>query len=525
MVKVLVSDPISSKGLEVLEEAGFDIIYNPNPSPDELQSLVSDINAWVIRSGTTITADLLKDARNLQVIGRAGVGIDNIDIKEATNQGVIVMNNPDGNTISAAEHTIAMMMALSRNIQLGYLGMVNGEWNRSTLVGNELKGKVLGVVGLGRIGREVIKRALGLEMKIVGFDPFVNQDVFDPEIVQIVDLDSLTSESDYITLHMPLLDSTKDLFNKDRIAQMKPSSRIINVARGGIINEPDLAQALNEDIIAGAAIDVFKSEPLSNESPLIKAKNILLTPHLGASTFEASEGVSVGICHQIKNYIIDGKLSNPINMPISDMAQLKQITPFLELAEVLGKIEMQLADSPVKSISIECFGNIQDSKVIALSFLIGLFNDMTDNRINFVNASVIAEERGISFSHSCNTEPIAFANLIVANIITNKGPIEVAGSVFGSQYPRIVRIMGYEVDVRAEGRMLFVQNKDVPGVIGSVGRLLGENGINIAEYLLSRTSKNDSAYSVIKYDGNISNDLLVELKKIKEILNIKQLHV
>ncbi len=525
MVKVLVSDPISDKGLKVLEDAGFDIIYQPNPSVDELQSLVIDIGAWIVRSGTKISSELLKDARNLQVIGRAGVGVDNIDIKEATNQGVIVMNNPDGNTISAAEHTIAMMMSLSRNIQLGYFGLVNGQWNRASLVGNELKGKVLGVVGLGRIGREVIKRALGLEMKIIGYDPFVNQDVFDSDTVKLVDLDTLTMESDYITLHMPLLESTKDLFNKERICKMKSSSRIINVARGGIINESDLAQALNDGLIAGAAIDVFKKEPLDSDSPLIKAKNILVTPHLGASTFEASEGVSLGICHQVKDFLLDGKLSNPINMPISDMAQLKQIAPFLDLSEMLGKIEMQLASSPVKSISIECYGSIQDSKVIALSFLIGLFHDMTDNRINFVNAGMIAEERGISFSHTYNTEAKSFSNLIVANILTEDGEIEVSGSVFGSDYPRIVSIMGYEVDVRAEGNMLFVQNRDVPGVIGKVGMILGENKINIAEYILSRTSKQSSAYSVIKYDGNISSDLLDELLAIKEILNIKQLNV
>jgi len=525
MAKVLVSDPIADKGLEILEAAGFDIVYNPNPSDDELQTLVADVDAWVIRSGTKITAELLKDARNLQVIGRAGVGIDNIDIKEATNRGIIVMNNPDGNTVSAAEHTVAMMMTLSRNIQLGHMSILNGDWNRSNLVGNELKGKILGVVGLGRIGREVIKRAIGLEMKIIGYDPFVNKDVFDSETVALVDLDTLTQESDYISLHLPLLDSTKNLFNAERMASMKSSARIINVARGGIINESDLANALNNDVIAGAAIDVFESEPLEPGSPLVKVKNILLTPHLGASTHEASEGVSFGICRQIRDFLLDGKLTNPINMPITDMAQLKQIKPFLELAETLGKIESQLVESPVQLVSIECFGNIEDSKPIVLSFLIGLFHEMTDNRINFVNAGVIAKERGISFSHSVNTESVSFANLIVAQVITDEGTIEVAGSVFGDQHPRIVDIMGYEVDVHPEGNMLFVQNKDIPGVIGKVGMLLGEGGVNIAEYLLSRTPTNDSAYSVIKYDGEINDELLEALKKVDEILTVKQLHV
>ena len=525
MAKVLVSDPIADKGIAILEDAGFEVIYNPNPTDDELQALSSDIDGWVVRSGTKITSELLKDARNLQVIGRAGVGVDNIDIQEATNQGVIVMNNPDGNTISAAEHTMAMMMALSRNIQLGHLGIINGEWNRNNLVGNELKGKTLGIVGLGRIGREVIKRALGMEMKIMGYDPFVNQNVFDAEKVTIVDLDNLCATSDYITLHLPLLDSTKDLFDAERLSTMKPAARIINVARGGIINEIDLANALNNDVIAGAAIDVFEIEPLDSNKCLLTAKNILLTPHLGASTYEASEGVSFGICRQIRDFILENKLSNPINMPITDMAKLKQIRPFLDLAEMLGMIQTQLVDSPIKSVSVECFGNIDDSKPIALSFLIGMFHDMTDNRINFVNAAVIAEERGISFVHSVNTESVSFSNLIVAQVSTENGTIEVAGSVFGDQHPRIVDIMGYEVDVRPEGNMLFIQNKDVPGVIGKVGMMLGGGNVNIAEYLLSRTDNSDSAYSIIKVDGQINKKMLEKLSQIDEILDIKQLYV
>ena len=525
MTQILVSDPIADKGIEILDQAGFEVIYNPNPTIKELHTLVCNIDGWVVRSGTKITLDLLKDARNLKVIGRAGVGVDNIDIKEATNQGILVMNNPDGNTISAAEHTIAMMMALSRNIQLGHLGMMNGEWNRSNLVGNELKGKTLGIVGLGRIGREVIKRALGMEMKIIGYDPFVNQDVFDAEKVTIVDLDILCADSDYITLHLPLLDSTKDLFDIKRLSIMKPTARIINVARGGIINETDLADSLNNDIISGAAVDVFKKEPLDSNSPLISAKNILLTPHLGASTHEASEGVSFGICRQIRDFILEDKLSNPINMPIRDLAQLKKIKPHLDLSKMLGKIQTQLVSSPIKSVSVDCFGNIDDSKPIALSFLIGMFHDMTDNRINFVNAAVIAKERGISLTHSLNTEPVSFSNLIVAHVVTENSTIKVAGSVFGDHHPRIVDIMGYEVDVRPEGNMLFVQNKDVPGVIGKVGMMLGEGSVNIAEYLLSRAVNSDSAYSVIKVDGQINEKLLDKLSSIDEIVDIKQLYV
>ena len=365
MVKILVSDPIADKGIEILEKAEFEVIYNPSLSDDELQTLVKDINGWVVRSGTKITSDHLKDARNLQVIGRAGAGVDNIDIEEATSKGIIVMNIPDGNTISAAEHTIAMMMALSRNIHTGHVGLLSGEWVRKKLIGSELRGKTLGIVGLGRIGKEVIKRAIGLEMNILGYDPFVSNDVFDEEIVNIIGLDELTEVSDYITVHVPLLDSTKNLFDLARLSTMKPSSRIINVARGGIINEIDLANALNKGIISGAAIDVFENEPLEVDHPLIKAKNILLTPHLGASTHEASEGVSTGICRQVRDFILEEKLSNPLNMPIKDMAELRQITPLLDLAKILGKIGAQLIESPIKSISIKCYGNIEDSKPIS----------------------------------------------------------------------------------------------------------------------------------------------------------------
>ena len=267
MYKVLVSDPIADKGIAILEDAGFDIIYNPYPSNDELQAYSRDINAWVVRSGTKILAEYIKNARNLQVIGRAGVGVDNIDINEATKQGVIVMNMPDGNIISAAEHTIAMMMSLSRNIQLGHAGILAGEWNRSNLMGSELYGKTLGVVGLGRVGREVIKRSIGLEMKILGCDPFISADIIDKEKVKIVDLDELTEKSDYITLHVPFLETTNNLFDAKRISMMKDSARIINVARGGIVNESDLAHALNKGIIAGAAIDVFATDPLEKNIP------------------------------------------------------------------------------------------------------------------------------------------------------------------------------------------------------------------------------------------------------------------
>ena len=525
--KVLVTDPISQNGLDVLEKSGIEVLNMPNAKREDIYKVISGIQGWIVRSGTNISAEDIKKASDLQIIGRAGVGVDNIDISEATNQGVIVMNMPDGNTISAAEHTMAMISCLSRNIHQGHLGLASGSWDRHKLVGNELRSKVLGVVGLGRIGREVIDRAIGYDMQILGYDPYVNQEMFSTDDkVKVVDLDYLTENSDIITIHVPLIESTKNLFDSQRISKMKPSARIINVARGGIINELDLSVALNEDTISGAAIDVFEKEPLDPDSPLIGAKNILLTPHLGASTFEAKEGVSVGICKQIADFLIKGKLSNSINMPFSDLGKLKVLKPFLDLALTMGKMQSQIDKSPIKSVVIECFGDIDDTKPIVLSFLIGLIQQTSDIKLNFINASGIADERGINFSHSHNSKSINYSNLINSNITNSNGDeYSISGTVFGENHIRLVNIMGFDIDVMPEGNMLFVENIDIPGVIGKVGKILGDSNINIAEFLLSRTSKGNNAFSIVKVDDRISEELMGLIEKLDEIITIIQLEV
>ena len=469
MYRILVTDPISSNGLDILNTSEIELIYKPDISDKELDSILPSVHGWIIRSGTTITSKNICNAKNLSVIGRAGVGVDNIDLHAATKSGVVVMNLPDGNTISAAEHTMALLSSLSRNVHTGHLTLMNKEWRRHELVGNELKGKTLGIVGLGKIGREVMKRALSYEMKIVGHDPFVNQSMFDPETIRIVDIDELTSESDFITLHVPLIDATRDLFNLERLKKMKPSARIINVARGGIINEKDLSVALNEDVIAGAAIDVFVKEPIEDDHPFLSTKNLLVTPHLGASTIEAKEGVSKGICQQVKDYLLAQKMSNVLNIPIADMSVLKQLEPYLDMSEKLGIMLSQLINESVVSVKIECFGLIEELKPMTISFLKGLFNKVTDNRINFINAISVAEERGISISHSYSSEKISYSNLVLATVKTSKGEYSIGGSVFEENHPRIVNIMGYKIDVFPEGVMIFMKNKDVPGVIGKIG--------------------------------------------------------
>jgi len=521
--KILITDPLSNSGLKILQDSGFEVLYKPKLSEDELSAIISDIDGWIIRSGTTIRKKHIQDAKKLQIIGRAGVGTDNIDIKSATQEGIIVMNVPDGNTISAAEHTMAMLLALSRNVYKGHMDLINGQWNRHKLVGNELRNKTLGVVGLGKIGREVIKRSIAYDMKIIGYDPYVKQEQFNKEEVTIVSLDDLIKDSDFITLHLPINDNTRNLFDYERISQMKNTARLINVARGGIVNEDDLAKALNNNIISGAAIDVFVNEPISDNHVLLHAKNILLTPHLGASTFEAKEGVSISVCNQISEYFLKNKLSNVLNMPISDSTLMSKLSSYYKLSELMGSIQSQLIDSSIDKIEILCFGDAEDSKSIGLSFIKGILSGVTDDRINFINAATIAEERGIVFQHSHSTDKIAFNNKIQSIVYTDGNKFTLTGNVYNDNFIRITEIMGFEVDLKPEGIMLFIKNKDIPGVVGKIGTILGKESVNISGYLLSKIENKEFAYSIIKIDEKINNEVLLKLNKIDEIIDIKQL--
>jgi len=525
MLKILITDPLSDKGIDSLTDAEFEVIYKPNSTRDELLSIVRNIDGWIIRSGTKVDQELIEEATKLQIIGRAGVGTDNIDIKFATKKGVIVVNVPDGNTISAAEHTLAMILSLSRNIYQGHAGLLKGEWNRSQLVGNELRNKILGVVGLGKIGREVIKRSLSYEMNILGYDPYVNQNQFDKDEIKVVELDYLVENSDFITLHLPINDSTRNLFDYDKISKMKKSARLINVARGGIINEKDLSKALNEKIIAGAAIDVFENEPLKSDNVLISSDNILLTPHLGASTIEAKEGVTSSICNQMIDYFSKNKLTNALNIPISDPNLLNKLSSYYVLAEVMGLLQSQLIDSSIEKIEVLCYGDAEDSKSIGLSFLKGILSNITDNRINFLNASSIANERGVVFTHSYGTDKITYTNKIKTIVHSKNISYTISGSVFGKNFIRITDIMGFKVDLEPKGKMLFIKNKDVPGVVGKVGTILGAEKVNISGYLLSKVKEKDFAYSIIRIDNTISKDIISTLSRNDEILDIKQLNL
>ena len=520
-MKVLITDPISESGISVLKKAGIKTLQLYDVSSSEIIKACTDASAWIIRSGTKIDAKIMKVSKKLRAVGRAGVGIDNIDISAATRMGVVVMNTPDVNTISAAEHTIAMMLALSRNISKGDFELKQNEWNRHLLIGTELRDKTLGIVGLGKIGREVMIRALPFGMNVLGYDPFVNQEMFNSDEINIVDLDELTHQSDFITVHVPLNSHTENLFDKARLKNMKKSSRIINVSRGGIINEHDLASALEDNEISGAAIDVFTEEPISESNPLLKAPNTLLTPHLGASTKEAKEGVSISICEQIRDYLLEDKLNNAINMPVSDISIMKEIQSSLDLAEMMGAMQDQLNSGVVKKIQIECSGTIEESKPVSLAFLKGFLKRRIPERVNFINSEALAIELGIKIEHSYTNDSFSYTNLIRTRVSGPKSPTRIAGSIFGHNQLRLVNILGFDIDVTPYGHLLMLKNNDIPGVIGKIGTILGKHKINVSGYILSRVKKGQ-AFSVIRVDNFVDDKIVQEIMSLKEITSLQQ---
>jgi len=524
-MKILVSDPITEEGLSILKNADLDVVYLPEADLEEKNRAVTDVHGWIIRSGTKVTANALNSAKKLIVVGRAGVGIDNIDLNAATRKGVVVVNTPDVNTISAAEHTIAMMLALSRNIHIGHGGLEKGEWKRHQLVGTELKNKTLGIIGLGKIGRQVLDRCRSFGMKIIGFDPYVSQENFSEDEIKIVSLDTLTESADYITIHVPLTDTTRNLFNYEQFEKMKNTSRIINVARGGIVNEQDLAQVLKEKKIGGAAIDVFLSEPIDNSHPLIGLPNILLTPHLGASTKEAAEGVSRSVCTQVRDFLLHEKLENAVNMVVSDLSILKEIKPYLDLSELLGKLHAQMIDDPIQDVILKCSGTAKDTRTISLAFLKGLLEKRIPERINYINAEAIAKDLGLNIQMTYENTETNYSNLLSSIVSFNGSKQQLDGSVFDQNRPRLVCINNYEMEVKIQGTMLFVENNDMPGVIGSVGTFLGTEKINIAAYLLSRSIDNGLAFAVVRVDSKLSEEQISSLANLDHIRSIKQIHV
>jgi D-3-phosphoglycerate dehydrogenase len=523
MYKVLVSDKLHEKGVEILKNAeNIDVDVKVGMTKEELKEVISQYHGIVIRSATKLTKDVLECATNLKAIGRAGIGVDNVDIPTATEKGIVVMNTPQGNTITTAEHTISMMMALSRNIPQATASLKSGKWEKSKFMGTELFNKTLGIVGLGNIGTIVANRALGLKMKVIGFDPYISEENAAKKGVKLVSLETLFKESDYITLHTPLTKTTKNLINKDTFKIMKNGVRIICCARGGIVNEDDLAEALESGKVAGAAFDVFSQEPPDFNHPLFKSDKFICTPHLGASTKEAQYNVAIAVSEQMVDFLNYGIIKNALNVPSVSSEELQILKPYIKLGEKMGSFITQMCKDSCgfTDIHIEYFGEVAkyDISPITLSVLKGLLTPIMGENVNFVNAPVAAKERGIKINESKNTEGKNFSSSIVVSTNTADGKQSIEGALFGKKDIRIVSINNFRVETEPTGHIILLYNYDRPGVIGNIGSFLGKNNINIGNMQFGRESIGGMAISIVQTDHEISREILEELKKLPNVV-------
>jgi D-3-phosphoglycerate dehydrogenase len=516
MKKVLITDALSPAGKAVLEAANLEIIEILDGDTEKINLAIPEAEGWIIRSGTTIDAEKIVRATKLKVIGRAGVGVDNIDIEAATAHGVVVGNTPGGNTISAAEHTIALMMSLARNIPAGDSSTKAGKWERKALTGTELNKKTLGLIGLGRIGQEVARRALGLQMTVIGYDPYVTQEQLVVKGIEVRPLEDVIAAADVLSLHLPRNKDTLNLIDSVQLKKMKPSAFLINCARGGLVNESDLAAALNAGVIAGAAIDVYSSEP-PTDNPLLTANHIVLTPHLGASTTEAGENVAIQVASQVRDYLLEGRLVNTLNLPLADMSILRSIEDTLALAKQIGRLQHPLHHGAIASLELSYNGDAEHITPLLFSAFEGMMEPRMDGKVNIINARAIATEKGITLKTVHDSSLSHVKNVISVNATSAEGVSwNLMGytDVQGGQ--RLIRVNQYRVDALLDGPLLLIMNHDVPGVVGEVGTLLGTEKINIAEYSLSRLS-GDAALSLIKCDSEPSKVVMEKLKSISAI--------
>ncbi len=520
-MKILVSDPVSAAGIEILQKE-FTVDIKLKLPPEELIRIIPEYDALVVRSETKVTKAVIEAANKLKAIGRAGVGVDNIDVEAATQKGIIVLNAPEGNTIAATEHTMAMMLALARNIPQAHQTMKEGKWERGKFMGVEMRGKTLGILGLGRIGTGVAKRAMAMEMEVIAYDPFINADHARNLGIELMEVDEILTKADFITLHLPLTPETKNLLNKEAFAKVKPGVRIINCARGGVINEADLAEAVEQGKVAGIAVDVFEKEPINPENPLLKLEKAVLTPHLGASTAEAQVGVAVDVAHGIIAALRGEPVMTAVNMAPIPAHVLKVVRPYFELAEKMGCLAVHLADGRINSMDIEYNGEISqvDTKMLTTALVKGLLNPILQESINYVNAPGLAKARGIKVKEIRSKESADFANLITVRVRTDKGEHMVAGTLFG-QEGRIVLIDGYRVDVAARGWLLLGPHLDQPGMVGKVGTILGEANVNIAGMQVGRTETAGTNIMVMSVEADVPTPVILKIKAIDGILGAK----
>ncbi|MFC1989225.1 phosphoglycerate dehydrogenase [Chloroflexota bacterium] len=520
-MKVLVADPIGEEGVNILSSYA-EVDVKTGLKPEELLSIIGDYEALIVRSQTQVTAKVIEAGKKLQAIGRAGVGVDNIDIEEATQRGIVVVNAPTGNTISATEHTIALMLALARHIPQANASLKSGEWRRKDFVGTELRGKTLGIIGLGNVGSEVAKRAQGLEMKVIGYDPFISVEHAGNLQVELFPLKQLLKESDFITLHIPLTKSTRELIGDKELALVKPTVRIINAARGGLINEEALINAIKEKRIAGAAFDVFTTEPIT-ESALFEDNNIVVTPHLGASTTEAQVLVAEDVAKQIITIFKGQPARYAVNAPFISAETLSALAPFIKAASTTGKMLRQLIEGQLSSMRIKYEGEISNYDTNALKAIIlgGLLEDISEERINLVNANLVAARRGLTVVEEKEATCENYANLIIVEVTTSTGTTTVATTVVRSE-THIVRVNDYWIDIfPSEGYFLFCDHLDRPGLLGSVGKIIGDANINISAMHVGRLKPRGQALMILLLDEPLPEEQQQQILTLPDIYTAK----
>jgi D-3-phosphoglycerate dehydrogenase / 2-oxoglutarate reductase len=523
MPKVLISDQLSPAAVQIFKDRGVDVDVKVGLSKDELKAIIANYDGLAIRSATKVTADILAAATNLKVVGRAGIGVDNVDIPAATGRGVIVMNTPHGNSITTAEHAIALMFALAREIPAANASTHAGKWEKNRFMGVELTGKTLGIIGCGNIGSIVAERAKGLRMKVAAFDPYLSPERAETMGVEKVELEELLTRADFITLHTPLTDKTRNIIDAKSLAKTKKGVRIINCARGGLVDEAALKDAIASGHVAGAALDVFETEP-AKENVLFGSDKVVATPHLGASTSEAQENVALQVAEQMSDYLLTGAITNAINMPSITADQAVVMKPWISLAEKLGAFAGQLTETSIKSVEIVFEGNVAELNTRALTqaALAGLLKPNL-SEVNMVNAPIVAKERGIQVSEIRRTQHGAYEGYLMLKVTTERQTREVAGTVFSNGVPRLIQVKGIDMESHFTPHMLYVTNEDKPGFIGKLGTLLGDSRVNIASFNLGRTGPGGDAIALVEVDAPVPETVLAELRKLPVVKQAKAL--
>jgi D-3-phosphoglycerate dehydrogenase len=523
--KVLVSDKLSETAVQIFRDRGIDVDFMPDlgKDKDKLAEVIGQYDGLAIRSATKATAKLLEKADNLKVIGRAGIGTDNVDKEAASKKGVIVMNTPFGNMITTAEHAIAMMFAVARQIPEASASTHAGKWEKSKFMGTELTNKTLGVIGAGNIGGIVCDRARGLKMKVIAYDPFLSEEKAAKMGVEKVELEELLPRADFITLHVPFTEQTANILSAENLAKTKKGVRIINCARGGLVDEEALAELLKSGHVAGAAFDVFKEEP-ATENPLFNLPNVVCTPHLGAATTEAQENVALQVAEQMSNYLLTGAVENALNMPSVTAEEAKVMGPWIKLADHLGAFSGQMTDEPIKAINILYDGVVSDMNLAALncSVVAGIMKKANPD-VNMVSAPVVAKERGIQISTTNQDKSGTFDGYIKVTVVTDKRERSIAGTVFSDGKPRFIQIKGINIDAEVGANMLYTTNEDVPGIIGTLGQTLGHNGVNIANFTLGRADVGGEAIALLYVDEPVPAEARAKLAETDMFRQIKPL--